>query len=87
VSHTFLANHKLGVLGAAINIHPRALNIFIGADFIDTQYGKFKNIPIPRYQNAVNLYVGVGFNFARPKFVRQAEREECRERREARRNN
>lgn len=87
VSHTFLANHKLGVLGAAINIHPRALNIFIGADFIDTQYGKFKNIPIPRYQNAVNLYVGVGFNFARPKFVRQAEREECRERREARRMN
>ncbi len=84
VSHTFLANHKLGVLGAAINIHPRAINIFVGADFIDTQYGKFKNIPIPRYQNAYNLYVGVGFNFARPKFVKQAER--C-ERREARRVN
>jgi hypothetical protein len=47
------------------------LNIFIGADFIDTQYGKYGEIPIPRYQNSVNLYVGVGFNFARPKFMRE----------------
>lgn len=71
VSHTFLANNKVGVFGAAINIHPRVLNIFIGADFIDTQYGKYGEIPIPRYQNSVNLYVGVGFNFARPKFMRE----------------
>ena len=87
VSHTFLANHKLGVLGAAINIHPSVINIFIGADFIDTQYVKFKSIPVPRYQNAVNIYAGVGFNFGRPKFIREAEREEREERREARRAN
>ena len=81
VSHTFLMNNKLGVFGAAINIHPRALNIFIGADFIDTQYGMYKNIPVPRYQNSINVYAGVGFNFARPKFMR----EEARAAKEARR--
>jgi hypothetical protein len=74
-------NNKLGVFGAAINIHPRALNIFIGADFIDTQYGMYKNIPVPRYQNSINVYAGVGFNFARPKFMR----EEVRAAKEARR--
>lgn len=72
VSHTFLANNKLGVLGAAINFHPRVLNIFIGADFIDTRYGRYGNIPVPRYQNSFNVYAGVGFNFARPKFMREA---------------
>lgn len=74
VSHTFFANNKLGVFGAAINIHPRVLNIFIGADFIDTQYGRYGNIPVPRYQNSINVYAGVGFNFARPKFMREEQR-------------
>jgi hypothetical protein len=73
VSHTFLANHKLGVLGAALNIHPRGINIFIGADFIDTRYVRFKHYPVPRYQNSLNLYVGIGFNFARPKCERYTE--------------
>ena len=84
VSHTFLANNRLGVLGAALNIHPCAINIFIGADFIDTRYVKYKNIPVPRYQNSLNLYVGVGFNLARPKFMKQAEREMCVKRRSTR---
>lgn len=48
------------------------LNIFIGADFIDTRYGRYGDIPVPRYQNSFNVYAGVGFNFARPKFMREA---------------
>ena len=87
VSHTFLAKHKLGVLGAALNIHPSVINIFIGADFIDTRYATYKGSPVPRYMNALNLYAGVGFNFGRPKYIREAEREERRARREARRVN
>lgn len=85
VSHTFLAEHRLGVIGAAINFHPRVLNIFVGADFIDTRYGRYKNIPIPRYQNSVNIYAGVGFNFARPKFMRAEKIAEKAERKAARR--
>lgn len=84
VSHTFLENNKLGVLGAAINIHPRVLNIFIGADFIDTRYGRYGQYPVPRYQNSINVYAGVGFNFARPKFVREAKIDTDSERRAAR---
>ena len=75
VSHTFLANNKVGVLGAAINIHPRALNIFVGADFVDTRYVTHGGITMPRYMNSINVYAGVGFNFARPAFIKKAERE------------
>jgi hypothetical protein len=81
VSHTFLANNRLGVLGAAINIHPSVINIFVGADFIDTRYVRYGKMPIPRYQNSINVYAGVGFNFARPKFVREAAKASKAERR------
>ena len=74
-------------MGAALNIHPSVINIFIGADFIDTRYATYKGSPVPRYMNALNLYAGVGFNFGRPKYIREAEREERRARREARRVN
>ena len=76
LSHTFLANNKLGVFGAALNIHPRVINIFVGADFIDTRYGLYGDIPVPKFQNSVNVYAGVGFNFGRPKFVRNDAKEQ-----------
>ncbi len=84
VSHTFLANNKAGVFGAAINFHPRVLNIFVGADFIDTQYGRYGEIPVPKYQNSINVYAGVGFNFARPKHIRMESAQAKADRREAR---
>ena len=31
-SHTFLNGNTPGIFGAAINIHPRAINIFVGMD-------------------------------------------------------
>ena len=83
-SHTFLNNNRLGVLGFALNIHPRALNIYAGRDFIDTSWVKGPTIkgvqpPLPRYQKSLNAYVGLGFNFGRPKFMR-AEKAKKRER-------
>ena len=73
VTQTFLNKQKLGVLGFALNIHPCAINIFAGVDFIDTSWISGPgSIPLPRYMKSVNAYVGVGFNLARPKFMRPA---------------
>lgn len=74
-SHTFLNGNRPGVLGFALNIHPRVINIFVGADFIDTRYVKGPtvggmNTLLGRYQQSLNLYAGITFNFARPKFMR-----------------
>lgn len=66
-SHTFLNGNKPGVFGFALNIHPRVINIFVGADYIGLDMVKYNNIPIPRYQKSINVYAGVGFNFGRPK--------------------
>lgn len=76
-SHTFMNNNRPGIFGFALNIHPRVLNIFAGLDFIDTNWVKGPTIggmqpPLPRYMKSVNAYVGVGFNFARPKYLRES---------------
>ena len=89
-SHTFLAGNQPGIFGAAINIHPRVLNIFAGIDFIDPQMINTQGGGIA-FSRPVShsVYAGVGFNFARPRAVRLAEKEakyERRAQREARRN-
>jgi hypothetical protein len=76
-SHTFLNHNRPGVFGFALNIHPSVLNIYAGVDFVDTQWvnGPIINdvqIPLPRYTKSLNAYVGVGFNFGRPKFLKEA---------------
>lgn len=71
-SHTFLNKNRPGVFGAAINIHPRVLNIFVGMDYIDPNLVYVTDsILVPRYAKSVNVYFGLGFNMARPKFMRQ----------------
>ena len=75
VSHTFLNENRPGVFGFALNIHPSVINIYAGVDYIDTQWVKGPkvqdvSIPLPRYAKSVNAYVGVGFNFGRPKFMK-----------------
>ncbi|MBO7186478.1 MAG: hypothetical protein J6V59_06230 [Alistipes sp.] len=78
VSHTFLGGNKPGIFGAAINIHPAAINIYLGVDFIDTHYVKVTDIDalpsgsiyIPHYASSLNAYFGFGFNFGRPKFLK-----------------
>lgn len=84
-SHTFLNGNKPGIFGAALNIHPAAINLFIGADFIDTRLVKYtRDMPdkglsfplnmntlyLPRYAKSINVYFGLGFNFGRPKYLR-----------------
>ena len=81
VSHTFMNNNRPGIFGLALNIHPRVINIYAGLDFIDTNWIngptiEGMQIPLPRYMKSMNAYIGIGFNFARPKFVRDAKKYE-----------
>ena len=72
-SHTFLNGNQPGVLGWALNIHPAGFNLFIGADFIDTRFAVYntdnKSIPIPKMISSANVYVGVGFNLGKAKYI------------------
>jgi hypothetical protein len=77
VSHTFLNSNRLGVFGAALNFHPAGINIYVGLDYFDPNLvvgpkaGKTQ-IYLPRYQKSFNVYAGVGFNFGRPRFIKEA---------------
>ena len=78
-SHTFLSGNRPGVLGFALNIHPEAVNIFLGADYIDTRYVKGPTINgmqplLGRYTKSLNLYAGMSFNFGRPKHLRASKK-------------
>ena len=75
-SHTFMNKNRPGVFGFALNIHPSVLNIYAGVDFVDTQWVNGPTVegvqvPLPLYMKSMNAYVGVGFNFGRPKFLRE----------------
>ena len=75
VSHTFLNKNRPGIFGFALNVHPCALNIYAGVDFIDTQMvGGLEydgvQVALPRYMKSMNAYMGLGFNFGRPKFLK-----------------
>ncbi len=65
LSHTFLGRNRPGVFGTALNIHPAGFNLFVGADYIDLNFAKYRNIPIPRAMKSVNVYFGLGFNFGK----------------------
>lgn len=78
-SHTFLNGTQPGVLGWALNIHPAGLNIFLGADFIDTRFAVFNKIPVPQMMTSANFYVGMGFNLGRAKYMRSMQKPEKKE--------
>ncbi|MBQ8775491.1 MAG: hypothetical protein IJZ50_06560 [Alistipes sp.] len=91
VSHTFLNRQKPGVFGAALNFHPKGINLFVGLDYIGTKWVMWDDtIKIPYDMKSLNLYAGVGFNFGRPKYMRaeQIAKREARKqaRKEARKN-
>ena len=70
-SHTFLNGNQPGVLGWALNIHPTGFNLFLGADFIDTRFAVYnQKIPIPKMMSSANVYVGLGFNLGKAKYMR-----------------
>ena len=68
-SHTFLNGNQPGVLGWALNLHPPGFNLFLGADFIDTRFAVYNNIPVPKYMTSANVYVGLGFNLGKAKYM------------------
>ena len=65
ISHTFLNHNKFGIFGAAINFHPKGLNLFVGMDFIDCNMVKYEVFSIPRYAKSINLYFGLGFSIGK----------------------
>ena len=62
-----------------MNIHPAGLNIFLGADFIDTRFAVFNKIPVPQMMTSANFYVGMGFNLGRAKYMRSMQKPEKKE--------
>lgn len=73
-SHTFLNGNQPGVLGWALNLHPPGFHLFLGADYIDTRFAVYntanKSIPIPKMMSSANVYVGVGFNLGKAKYMK-----------------
>ena len=68
-SHTFLNGNQPGVLGWALNIHPTGFHLFLGADFIDTRFAVYDGLPIPKMMTSANVYMGVGFNLGKAKYM------------------
>ena len=70
-SHTFLNGNQPGVLGWAINLHPGGIHFFLGADFIDTRFAVYnQKLPIPKMMSSANIYLGMGFNLGRAKYMK-----------------
>ena len=76
-SHTFLNGNQPGVLGWALNIHPTGFHLFLGADYIDTRFAVYnKKMPIPQYMTSANVYLGVGFNLGKAKYMKSMQKAE-----------
>lgn len=85
VSKTFMVGDDYDIFGIAINIHPRVINIFVGADFVDYNIARSEGgAYLFQRPTSHSVYAGVGFNFARPKYIVKAEKEARKARREAR---
>lgn len=69
-SHTFLNHNKAGIFGFALNVHPTGFNLFVGADYIDCNFAKYGNAPVPKFAKSMNLYFGMGFNLGKAKYMR-----------------
>lgn len=67
VSHTLLNRNKIGVCGFALNVHPKGINLFVGADYIPTKFVRYNTTPIPYNLKSFNLYFGLGFNLGKGK--------------------
>ena len=70
LSHTLLSHNKLGVFGFALNIHPTGVNIYLGADYIPTKMVKYESASIPYSMKSFNMYMGIGFNLGRAKYLK-----------------
>jgi hypothetical protein len=85
VSKTFFMGDDYGIFGVALNVHARAVNLFVGADFVDFKsVSTSKGTVIFERPLSRSLYVGLGFNFSRPQHIRLASAEAKAARRDAR---
>lgn len=75
-SHTFLNRNRPGIFGFALNVHPAGVNLFLGADFIGTQFAKYDTISVPQYMKSVNVYMGIGFNLGKAKYMKSMQPKE-----------
>ena len=69
VSHTLFNRNRLGVFGFALNLHPTGFNFFIGADYIPLKMVKLEEALIPYNMKSLNLYMGIGFNLGKAKYL------------------
>ena len=68
LSHTLCGRNRVGIFGAAINVHTAGLNLFLGADYIDTNYvAGPEGVLLPKYQKSFNYYFGLGFGLGKNK--------------------
>lgn len=73
-SHTLLNHNQPGIFGFALNLHPKGLNLFVGADYIDLKFarqgpkGTAASVLLPIRQRSVNLNFGFGFSLGRAKY-------------------
>ncbi len=84
-SHTFLNGNQPGVLGWALNLHPPGFHLFLGADFIDTRFAVInQTIPVPKMMTSANVYVGVGFNLGKAKYMKSMQKPAKKDKKEKR---
>jgi hypothetical protein len=62
VSHS-LVHKKAGIFGLALNFHPRAVNLFIGFDYLPSKMAKVDDIILPMRVHSFNTYIGLAFAF------------------------
>lgn len=72
-----MIHNKLGVLGFAFNFHPKAVNFFVGVDYIPTRMASLSRsifsdnasgrIVVPAHAKSVNAYFGLAFGIGRKK--------------------
>lgn len=63
-SYSFAQGHK-ETFGFALGFIPGIVNIFLACDYVPTQYGKMKSIPIPLSALSTNFQLGVSIPLSR----------------------
>lgn len=71
VSHT-LVHNKIGIFGLALNFHPKAVNFFLGVDYIPTRFAEIREdiLPVtvwPVRTKSLNFSFGLAFGVGRSK--------------------
>ncbi len=73
LSHTLIRN-RLGVIGFALNAHPKWINFFLGVDYLAFHYGSAtlnsSKITFPVGQKSYNVYFGLAIPLSKAKYFK-----------------